>query len=122
MSPDPADPESSVRQLDQAIKELEIAKAFLHESGTDPEAWIDGVLDRLRALARVAASAPQQDQFKENGMDDRARLALCNDGDVSDYGESLTVLPDSLGRPLAARIRLLMERADREAHLAVLLR
>ena len=55
-------------------------------------------------------------------MDDRLRLSLCNSGDVSDYGASLTILPDSLGRPLAERIRLLMERADREAHLAVLLR
>jgi len=55
-------------------------------------------------------------------MTDQQRLSACNGGDVSDYGESLTILPDSLGRRLAVRIRLLMERANTEAHLAVLLR
>lgn len=55
-------------------------------------------------------------------MTDQMLLTICNGGNVSDYGESLTILPDSLGRPLAVRIRLLLARADREAHLAVLLR
>lgn len=55
-------------------------------------------------------------------MTDQQWLSLCNSGDVSDYGASLTILPDSLGRSLAQRIRLLMERANSEAHLAVLLR
>lgn len=55
-------------------------------------------------------------------MTDGQRLSLCNSGDVSDYGASLTLLGDSLGRPLAIRIRLLLDRADKEARLAVLLR
>lgn len=59
---------------------------------------------------------------EEESMNDRARLQLASQGDIGDYGESLQLLPDSLERSLAQRIRLLMERADRETHLAVRLR
>jgi hypothetical protein len=58
----------------------------------------------------------------EDRMDDIVRMNAADAGDVSDYCQSLVLLGDSLGRPLTERIRLLMERANREARLAVALR
>lgn len=41
----------SIRQEVQQIQaELLMAKHFLHQAGTDPEAWIDGCLKRLADL------------------------------------------------------------------------
>jgi hypothetical protein len=79
-------------------------------------------IDRLHAAASDDGARQPETSNTEAYMNDQQWLSLCNSGDVSDYGASLTILPDSLGRPLAQRIKLLMERADREAHLAVLLR
>lgn len=37
-----------IRELQPALDDASTAKAFLHESGTDPEAWLDSAIDRLR--------------------------------------------------------------------------
>jgi len=42
----------------QSIAELDIAKDFLHQSGADPEAWIDTATRRLREAVLDSFSAP----------------------------------------------------------------
>lgn len=42
--------------------------------------------------------------------------------DRQDYQDALVLVPDSLGRPLAARVQLLLDNLRRESALAVKLR
>lgn len=46
----------------QSLAELMMAKRFLHEAGTDPDAWIDSVLDRLRGLLSAPPSAARPER------------------------------------------------------------
>lgn len=62
-APRPAGP--TAQGIAQCIAELEIAKQFLHEAGTDPEAWIDGAIQKLSDMRVPSRPAgPQTDLFK----------------------------------------------------------
>ena len=63
----------------QSIADLEVAVGFLREAGTDPEAWIDGVIRRLREAVQSPAEgvSPQPDAAvrAENERTDRQAQA-----------------------------------------------
>lgn len=54
--------EAAIRQ---SIAELEVAEGLIYEPATDPAAWIDGVIRRLREVVQAPAEgvSPQPDQW-----------------------------------------------------------
>ncbi len=53
------------KKLEQVEAELLMAKQFLHEPGTDPEAWIDGAMTNLSEALAALRSSPAPGQTGE---------------------------------------------------------
>jgi hypothetical protein len=61
-------------QIAAVIETLEIAKDFLHESGTDPEAWLDTAIGDLRGILKVSALAQPKYATDDDVRDSAKRM------------------------------------------------
>jgi hypothetical protein len=80
-----------VRELEQCDAELSMAAQFVNEAGTDPQAWIDGVRQRLRrmqSLLLARSGEPQGAMTPElqDALTLLKQLAAPCDGAPTDHG------------------------------------